>query len=220
MPRKPRFCPPNIPVHIIQRGNNRQICFTSNADIAAYAHWLEEAAKKYEVSIHGWVFMTNHVHLLLTPSGDKTISKLMQDIGRLYVGYFNYTYARSGTLFEGRFRSSLVQAQDYLLTCLHYIELNPVRAGMVKDPGDYRWSSYTAHGFGRDIAMWTPHSLYLSLGNDGISRQKKYRELMRENLNAGVIAKIRHCTNTGLVLGTEKFRSQVQKLAGDAKSEQ
>lgn len=220
MPRKPRFCPPNIPVHIIQRGNNRQICFTSNADIAAYAHWLEEAAKKYEVSIHGWVFMTNHVHLLLTPSCDKAISKLMQDIGRLYVGYFNYTYARSGTLFEGRFRSSLVQAQDYLLTCLHYIELNPVRAGMVKDPGDYRWSSYTAHGFGKDIAMWTPHSLYLSLGDDGISRQKKYRELMRENLNAEVIAKIRHCANTGLVLGTEKFRSQVQKLAGDAKSEQ
>ena len=144
----------------------------------------------------------------------------MQDIGRLYVGYFNYTYARSGTLFEGRFRSSLVQAQDYLLTCLHYIELNPVRAGMVKDPGDYRWSSYTAHGFGRDIAMWTPHSLYLSLGDDGISRQKKYRELMRENLNAEVIAKIRHCANTGLVLGTEKFRSQVQKLTGDAKSEQ
>ena len=121
------------------------------------------------------------------------------------------------TLFEGRFRSSLVQAQDYLLTCLHYIELNPVRAGLVKDPGDYRWSSYTAHGFGRDIAMWTPHSLYLSLGNDGISRQKKYRELMRENLNAEVIAKIRHCVNTGLVLGTEKFRSQVQKLTGDAR---
>ena len=109
VPRRKRFCPRGIPVHIIQRGNNRQTLFTSDKDIATYAHWLAEGAEKYELPIHGWVFMTNHVHLLVTPKQDHSVSRLMQSLGRRYVGYFNYKYARSGTLFEGRFRSSLVQ---------------------------------------------------------------------------------------------------------------
>ena len=209
MSRKLRNCPPEVPVHVIQRGNNRQKCFTSDADIAMYAHWLAEGGKKYEVAIHGWVFMTNHIHLLLTPSDDKAISKLMQNLGRLYVSHFNYSYARTGTLFDGRFKSSLVQAQNYLLTCLRYIELNPVRAGMVTDPGDYRWSSYSAHGFGKRVAMWTPHPFYKLLGDDALSRQERYRELIRENLRVDEISKIRHCVNSGQVLGSEKFRKQV-----------
>ena len=212
MPRRPRFCPGNIPVHVIQRGNNRQTLFTSDKDIAAYAHWLTEGALKFEVRVHGWVFMTNHIHLLLTPKQDESVSRLMQSLGRRYVGYFNYAYARTGTLFEGRFRSCLVQNDEYFITCLRYIELNPVRAGMVNDPGDYRWSSYRVHGFGLRTRMWAPHDNYLALGNHSKARQSAYRGLMNEALEIDVITKIRHCINTGLVLGTEAFRNQVASM--------
>ena len=144
--------------------------FTSDKDIAVYAHWLSEAAERCELSVHGWVFMANHVHLLLTPKRDESVSRLMQSLGRKYVGYFNYANARTGTLFEGRFRSSLVQTDEYFISCLRYIELNPVRAGMVTDPGDYRWSSYRTHSFGRRIGMWVPHANYLALGNHAKAR--------------------------------------------------
>ena len=120
----------------MQRGNDRQVCFTSDKDIAAYAHWLHEGAVKYEVLIHAWVFMTNHVHLLVTPCVDMASSRLMQFIGRHYVRHFNYTYRRSGTLWEGRYHSCLVQAEAYLLSCQRYMGLNPVRANMVADPAD------------------------------------------------------------------------------------
>jgi len=215
MPRRPRFCPAGFPVHVMQRGHNRQICFTSNADIAAYAHWLAEGALKYNVAIHGWVFMTNHIHLLMTPDTDSAISQLMQYLGRLYVRYFNYTYSRSGSLFEDRFKSSLIQDDLYLINCLLYIELNPVRAGMVTDPGNYRWSSYVAHGLGNQVAMLTPHPLYLSLGDDQITRMKRYREHIKIPLGVDVVTKIRHCANRGLILGTEAFRQDFEELTGD-----
>jgi putative transposase len=202
----------DFPVHVIQRGNNRQTLFTSDADMAAFAHWLGEGALRFEVDVHGWVFMTNHVHLLVTPRDDNAVSRLMQSLGRRYVGHFNYLYARSGTLFEGRFRSCLVQEDQYFLTCLRYIELNPVRAGMVRDPGDYRWSSYRAHGFGAPVQFWTAHDLYLSLAADPVERQKAWRKRAGEAIDIDTIAKIRHCTNTGLVLGTEAFRGQVAAM--------
>jgi putative transposase len=199
---------------VIQRGNNRQVLFTSDNDIAAYAFWLAEGAEKYGLLIHGWAFMTNHVHLLLTPSRNCSVSRLMQSLGRRYVGYFNYAFARSGTLFEGRFRSSLVQSEDYFLACLRYIELNPVRAGIVTDPGDYLWSSYRVHAFGMRTKMWRPHATYMALGNHSNTRQKAYREFVGELMEAKVIAKIRHCINTGLVLGNEAFRDQVAAMRG------
>jgi len=186
--------------------------FTSDKDISAFAYWLREGAVKFELRVHGWVFMTNHIHLLLTPMQDESVSRLMQSLGRRYVGYFNYAYARTGTLFGGRFRSSLIQTDEYFLTCLRYIELNPVRAGMVNDPGDFRWSSYRVHGFGLRSRMWTPHANYLTLGSHAKARQSAYRELMNEALEVDVIAKIRHCVNTGLVLGTESFRNQVASM--------
>lgn len=211
MPRQPRFCPAGLPVHVIQRGINRQACFKNNADYAAYAHWLNDCAQKYAVDINGWVFMTNHVHLLLTPQNCNTsISKLMQSLGRLYVRHFNHQHARSGGLFEGRFRSSLIQDDQYLLTCLRYIELNPVRAAMVDKPGDYQWSSFSAHAFGRRIAMLTPHPLYQSLGATRARRQSQYRQLIGETLTADEVARIRHCTNKGLVMGDESgYRAPV-----------
>jgi putative transposase len=215
MPSRPRYCPAGYPVHVIQRGNDRQLCFAEESDLAAYANWLNEYSDQYNVQVHGWVFMTNHVHLLLTPQTDAGTSKLMQTLGRLYVRYFNHRYQRSGTLFEGRYRSSLVQQEEYLLACQRYIELNPVRAGLVQDPGDYRWSSYRAHAFGVEPAMWSPHELYNALGQDRVARQVNYRALFKEVLDMEVTAKIRLCTDKGLVLGTERFRERVKLLTGE-----
>jgi putative transposase len=212
MPRQARFCPAGYPVHLIQRGNNRQAIFTCDADLAAYANWLAQGAKQFDVAVHGWVFMSNHVHLLATPGHDESLSRLMQFLGRLYVRYFNYTYARSGTLFEGRFKTSIVQEDQYLLTCLRYIELNPVRAGMVREPGDYCWSSYRAHAVGITARIWSPHGLYLELGSNLKQRQQAWRALINESLDTEVMAKVRHCAKTGLVLGTECFREQVRQL--------
>lgn len=175
--KTPTFMPSRIPQHIIQRGNNRQVCFNSDEDFAAYANWLKEFADKYHVSIHAWVFMTNHVHLLATPSAPNAISLMMQSLGRQYVRYYNHTYKRTGTLWEGRYKSCLVQTSDYLLHCYRYIELNPVRAGMVNRPEDYVWSSYAANALGREAILRTPHSKYLNLGRTTEERQQAYRAI-------------------------------------------
>ncbi|MFT7244644.1 MAG: putative transposase [Candidatus Azotimanducaceae bacterium] len=134
--------------------------------MACYVSWLHEASVKYGVKIHAWVLMTNHVHLLMTPNSDIAVSKVLQDVGRRYVRYFSGLYGRSGTLIEGRFKTSLVDTESYLLVCQRYIELNPVRAGMVADPSYYNWSSYQAHGFGKAVKMSTPHDTYLATDKD------------------------------------------------------
>ena len=131
IPRLPRLNPPGVSQHVIQRGNNRQACFAANEDFAAYVHFLTKSSAQYRVKVHAWVLMTNHVHMLVTPDSSDGISKMMQSIGRRYVQYFNYTYTRSGTLWEGRFKSCLIDSEQYLLACYRYIELNPVRAKMV-----------------------------------------------------------------------------------------
>ena len=214
MPRHPRFCPAGYPVHVVQRGNNRQVCFAKEQDLAAYANWLGEYAEKFEVHVHGWVLMTNHVHLLMTPQSDSGVTRLLQTLGRQYVRYFNYAYQRSVTLFEGRYKSSVVQHEEYFLNCLRYIELNPVRAGMVKDPGDYKWSSYRAHAFGVRPRMWTGHEQYLRMGGNDKERHSCYRKWVEEVMSTETVSKIRHCINTGLVLGTDRFREQVKELRG------
>ena len=141
MPRKPRFFLPNIPVHAIQRGNNRQAIFFDESDYRMYLSWLKVAAEKYGCQIHAYVLMTNHVHLLITPEHRDSLSRLFQYVGRYYVSYVNNTYGRTGTLWEGRYKASVVEEEHYLLSCYRYIELNPVRAGMVKRPEDYYpWS--------------------------------------------------------------------------------
>ncbi|MGI9309779.1 MAG: transposase [Gammaproteobacteria bacterium] len=214
MPRRRRQCPPGLPVHVVQRGNNRQIFFASDADMKAYANWLHEGANKFGVDVHAWVFMTNHVHLLLTPHSSDSISRCMQYLGRYYVRYFNHRHDRSGTLFEGRFKSNIVQTGQYLLGCQRYIELNPVRAGMVSDPADYTWSSYRAHAFGRAAKMWQPHPEYLALGRARESRMSAYRQLLAQQLATELITDICDALNTGLVLGNDRFRQEVEKLTG------
>lgn len=214
MARLPRICLPDIPQHVIQRGNNRQACFGSDEDFSAYAHWLEEYARKFRVAIHAWVFMTNHVHLLLTPETDEGVSRLMQTLGRKYVRYFNYTYKRSGTLWEGRFKSCVVEAENYLLLCQRYIELNPVRAGMVEAPGDYTWSSYRANGLGQPARFWAPHPVYRQLGKTVTERTAAYRELFRGQLEATSLHQIRQASNQGMALGSDRFKQEIGRLAG------
>jgi len=214
MARLPRICLPGITQHVNQRGNNRQACFGSDEDFAAYASWLDEYARQFQVAIHAWVFMTNHVHLLVTPKTGDGISSLMQKLGRRYVRCFNYTYRRSGTLWEGRFKSCVVDADNYLLLCQRYIELNPVSAGMVLSPGDYHWSSYGANGLGRSATFWTPHPLYLSLGQTPTKRSKVYRALFRYEIEQEVLTDIQQSTDKGMALGNERFKEEIERLSG------
>ena len=214
MPRKPRASLAGVPEHLIQRGNNRQVVFASDEDMKAYVTWLKDYAEEFQVEIHAWVLMTNHVHLLCTPATASATSLMMQALGRRYVQYFNRSYKRSGTLWEGRFRSSLVQEEAYLLHLYRYIELNPVRAGMVDDPADYSWSSYQSNALGQSISLLTPHRLYLGLGQTATERQQCYRDLFRYQVDGELLDDIRKAANKGLVLGNERFVAEVEALTG------
>ena len=166
MPRQPRLYLPDIPVHIVQRGNNRQPCFFGDEDYACYLQLAREAALKTNLLVHAFVLMTNHVHLLVTPPEKDTISIFMQQLGRRFVAYINGTYQRTGTLWEGRHKGSIVDADNYLIACYRYIEMNPVRAGMVHRPDDYKWSSYHSNAGIHSHPLVTPHPLYTVLGNN------------------------------------------------------
>jgi putative transposase len=214
MPRKPRVSLAGVPEHIIQRGNNRQSIFTCDDDMTAYRTWLKDYAEKLGVAIHAWVFMTNHVHLLCTPKTSTAISQMMQSVGRRYVQYFNRAYKRSGTLWEGRFRSCLVQEEAYLLQLYRYIELNPVRARIVDDPADYIWSSYQSNAFGKQTRLLTAHSLYQKLGKTAEERESNYRALFRNQVEGKLLEDIRQASNKGLVLGNERFLEEVEVLTG------
>lgn len=214
MPRLPRISPIGIPVHIIQRGNNRQVCFASENDRLSYGLWLEKYSKAYGVEIHAWVMMTNHVHLLCTPLHENAISQMMQSLGRQYVRYFNYEHHRSGTLWEGRFKSCLVQTEKYLFDLYRYIEFNPVRAGMVRNPADYQWSSYQSNGLGIECGLCTPHPLYLALSTDPMERQKTYRALLTHQLNDDILQEIRSNSNKCMAVGSKRFKEQLEDLTG------
>ncbi|MEA3469416.1 MAG: transposase [Thermodesulfobacteriota bacterium] len=214
MPRLPRISPAGIPVHIIQRGNNRQSCFVSDEDHWAYTGWLKEYSTRYSVDIHAWVMMNSHVHLLCSPKSDNSVSQMMQAIGRRYVQYFNREYRRSGTLWEGRFKSCLVQDTTYLLELYRYIEMNPVRAKMVNDPGEYRWSSYQVNGLGKVSDLCTPHQEYLSLGKDSLERQSCYRELFVHQVEGQLLKEIRENTNKGMAIGSDRFKREIEALTG------
>ncbi len=212
MARLKRVSVPGVPEHVIQRGNNRQDCFTSEEDKRAYVHWLKENSRRYKVDVHAWVLMTNHVHLLCTPQVEGAMSKLMQAMGRLYVRYFNDTYNRSGTLWEGRFKSSLIQSNRYLLEVYRYIELNPVRAKMVDDPGEYVWSSYRINAMGVESELMTPHGEYLRLGKNKSERQANYQALFEIHLDLQLLKEIRESVQKGLALGDKRFTNQIETL--------
>ena len=214
MPRKPRYFLPNVPVHMIIRGNSRQAVFAEEDDYFSYRHCLQEASERYDCNIHAYVLMTNHIHLLLSAEKTVNISKLSQAIGRKYVPYFNHKYGKSGTLWEGRFKASSIDSEFYLLVCYRYIELNPVRAGMVKEPDDYAWSSYHANALGEKDPLITPHPTYLHLGQTEVERQSAYRNLFNDTLKDNLLTEIRQTTQTGTPLGSDKFKQQVEDLLG------
>ena len=202
--------------HIIQRGNNRSACFFAEGDYKYYLHLLEESSRKYKVSIHAFVLMTNHVHLLATPDSEFSVSRMMQSIGRSYVQYINYTYERTGTLWEGRYKSTLVDSDSYCLVVSRYIELNPVRAKMVEHPAEYPWSSYQSNGLGKGIELLTAHSLYLGLGKTKAERLKNYNDLFKSHIPSKTIHDLREATNKGWVVGSEKFLVEVREACGRA----
>lgn len=212
MARQPRFIIPGQPQHVIQRGNNRGIIFIPEADYLFYLEKLTEACKKHKCEIHAYVLMTNHVHLLMTPLKEHSIAKVMQTLGRYYVQYFNYTYQRTGTLWEGRYKAALIDSETYLLSCYRYIELNPVRAGIAKHPAEYRWSSYQCNGQGKVDGIITAHRLYMDLAATDKKRLKVYCDLFSRQMNEDVFNEIRMATNKAWVLGSDKFKTEIEKL--------
>jgi len=215
MPRLPRLNLVGVPQHIIQRGNNKQVCFFAEKDYTVYLSKLKEYGEKYNVSIHSYILMTNHVHLLLTPEeeGDG-VSRLMQSLGRYYVRYVNKAHGRTGTLWQGRFKSTLVDSERYFLTISRYIELNPVRANMVGHPAEYPWSSYQKNAVGKPISLLTPHKCYQSLGLSEQERQSAYRGLFDEIIPEHTLEEIRDALNKAWVLGDDRFKEQIEKQTG------
>ncbi len=211
MPRRPRMYLPGIPAHIVQRGNNREPCFFSDDDYRYYLERLGQALKRYRVRLHAYVLMTNHVHLLMTPTDEQGISNLMSVLGKHYVMYINHTYRRSGTLWEGRHKASLVDAEDYLLQCYKYIELNPVRAGMVITPEDYPWSSYAHHAWGKENGLIDNHYLYLHLGKTVKERHYAYRELFKVDLSDQDIHLISAASHYNYPLGNDRFKEKIEE---------
>lgn len=214
MPRRPRIQLPDQPSHIVQRGHNRDACFFAEEDYLAYREWLGEALKATGCQLHAYVQMTNHVHLLLTPPTPEAVSGLMISLGRRYVQYINTTYRRTGTLWDSRYKSSLIQADTYLLTCQRYIELNPVRAAMVDDPAHYRWTSYRHNALGQASPVLTPHPLYLAAGRSDAERQAAYRDLFRAQLDKAAIDDIRLALNQSQPLGNSRFLDRVEAMTG------
>ncbi|GHU05544.1 transposase [Betaproteobacteria bacterium] len=214
MPRRPRLALANVPLHLIQRGNNRQACFFADEDYRAYLDWLADSAHKAGCLIHAYVLMTNHVHLLVSAARSESPGEMMKLLGQRYVQYVNRNYRRSGSLWEGRYRSCPVQSEDYLLACQRYIELNPVRAGMVGHPAEYRWSSYRANAQGERDILIHPHYVYGALGADTGSRQAAYRDLFRYGLEPGLIDEIRRASNGNYALGNNVFAEQISAAVG------
>ncbi len=205
MPRKARMYLPHVPAHIVQRGNNRDACFFAEDDFNFYKQVLAEGLERYGAELHAYCLMTNHVHLLITPFATDSISRILQHIGRQYVQYINKTYRRSGTLREGRHKGSLIDAENYLLSCYRYIELNPVTAGMVEKPEEYLWSSYHANAGGKLDPVITPHKIYLRVDNDPVVRCYHYRELFCVNLSEHDVHCIRERIAANQVLGQGRF---------------
>lgn len=214
MPRRPRIHLPGVPVHLVQRGHNREACFFTDEDYLAYRTWLGDALHKSGCALHAYVLMTNHVHLLFTPPSAEAVSQLVISLGRRYVQYINKSYRRTGTLWDSRYKSSLVHADAYLLLCQRYIELNPVRAGMVADPALYPWSSYRANGLGEPDSLLHPHALYLDLDAGAVERQAAYRALFRSELDHEALSDIRLALNQGQPLGKGRFLDQVERIVG------
>ena len=211
MARLPRLTVPGFPHHVIQRGNNREVIFSSAEDYEMLHALLLENAQKVGLLVHAYVFMANHFHLLVTPESGDGLPRMMQAVGRRYVRYFNDRYGRSGTLWEGRYRSTLVQSDRYLLACMAYIDLNPVRAGLVREAKDYDWSSHRRYIGQREDKLVSPHSLFWGLGNTPFAREAAYADLVRAGITPVQQADLTRSALSGWALGEESFVADLQK---------
>jgi len=209
MPRLPRFFLEGVPLHVIQRGNDRAAIFGDVEDLVFLRRWLARTSREHGVSIHAYVLMTNHLHVLVTPSAADSLPGMMQSLGRIYVQYFNDKYRRTGTLWEGRYKATVVQDEAYLLTCMRYIELNPVRAGMADAPERYEWSSHRANALGEVDDLTSPHPIFRGLGATRSARNAAYRELFGQPLGDAELRSIREATQKCWALGDDAFRQRV-----------
>jgi REP-associated tyrosine transposase len=214
MARQPRLDLPGIAQHVIQRGNDRKSCFYRDSDYLRYLQALRELSVREHCAVHAYVLMTNHVHLLVTPEATGQISRMMQSLGRRYVRYVNDRYHRTGTLWEGRYKASAVDSETYLLSCYRYIELNPVRARMVAEPGDYRWSSYSANALGALDPAIRAHPTYLALGEDAAAGHAAYRALVADAIPEQDVHAIRLQLQRQHALGPDTFRASIEAYLG------
>jgi putative transposase len=210
MARLPRYVLVGQPQHVIVRGNNREPIFYADEDYRFYLETLKKACAKHQCDVHAYVLMTNHVHLLITPNKSDGLSKVIQMLGRYYVQYFNYTYRRTGTLWEGRYKATLIDSEHYALGCYRYIELNPVRAGMVDHPSEYPWSSYASNALGKTNELVVGHALYKRLGENIQRRLEAYRALFDVAVEQKTIEEIREATNKSWVLGSDFFKEMIE----------
>lgn len=213
MPRRARMYVPGLPYHLVQRGNNRQACFIEPENYHYYLELWQTLSRRYGVAVHAYCLMTNHIHFLATPSTDSALSNTMKVIGSRYAQYINKTYGRTGTLWEGRHRASLIQSERYFLTCMRYIELNPVRAQMVARPDAYRWSSYGVNAWG-DRSWLQLHDEYRRLGKTVAERCHAYRELFTRQLSEEDLHAIRKAAHYCQPVGDERFRQQITQQYG------
>jgi putative transposase len=213
MARLARLVAPHQPHHIIQRGNDRQLIFRDADDYQAFLRWLLEASKQFKVAIHAYILMPNHLHLLATPSDQTGMGRMMQWVGRHYVPYYNRKYDRVGSLWQGRFKASVIDSERYLMTCCRYIELNPVRAAIAAHPTDYLWSSYAHHVGMTHDPLITDHPLYWALGNTPFDREAVYKGLIQQALPPEEVNALTASANKGWVLGPEKFKLALERSA-------
>ena len=213
MARLPRYGLAGQPQHVIQRGNNRSPIFFAPEDYAFFLECLKDGCQRFGCAVHAYVLMTNHIHLLVTPEASDGVSSLMQSVGRRYVQYINYTYQRTGTLWEGRYKAVPLDSEPYLMTCYRYIELNPVRAAMVTRPGDYRWSSYAHNAQGKTDELIHEHALYRALGKEPAARRAAYRSLFRSEIDEATLLELRDSINKGWALGSKRFLSRLDAIS-------
>lgn len=214
MPRRARMYVAGLPYHIVQRGNNRASCFLDNEDRQVYLEYLAANVRRYEAELHAYVLMTNHIHLLITPNVETAISSVMKGVGSRFAQFFNKKHSRTGTLWEGRHKSSPVQQDTYLLNCYRYIEMNPIRALIVKRPENYRWSSYSSNALGQTDEAITPHPVYLAMGGTESARRSAYRKLCCDAIPDETVSLIRTSTHYCLPAGDRMFAQEIEQRLG------
>ena len=213
MPRRARMYIPGFPYHVVQRGNNREACFLNTENYQFYLELWDALSQRYGVAVHAYCLMTNHIHFLVTPEHAESVSNTMKVVGSRYAQYINKRYRRTGTLWEGRHRASLVQSERYLLTCYRYIELNPVRAGIVKRPGEYRWSSYRLNAWG-DPGWLSQHPEYRRLGATSDAQRRAYRDLFKQRLDDADLHLLRKAAHYCRPVADERFRRRLEENYG------